>query len=61
MDLLSFDAVAKTVVQAVLDDALDPVTVGISGAWGSGKTTVLRLNRRTRLPRSPPRRTRPFS
>ncbi|MFJ8957718.1 P-loop NTPase fold protein [Streptomyces sp. NPDC102381] len=43
LDLLSFDAVAKTVVQAVLDDALDPVTVGISGAWGSGKTTVLRL------------------
>ncbi|MGW4559235.1 KAP family P-loop NTPase fold protein [Streptomyces sp. NPDC004365] len=43
MDLLSFDAVAKTVVQAVLDDALDPVTVGVSGAWGSGKTTVLRL------------------
>ncbi|MFI2214799.1 P-loop NTPase fold protein [Streptomyces sp. NPDC020141] len=43
MDLLSFDAVAKTVVRAVLDDVLDPVTVGISGAWGSGKTTVLRL------------------
>jgi hypothetical protein len=43
LDLLSFDAVAKTVVQAVLDDALDPVTVGVSGAWGSGKTTVLRL------------------
>ncbi|MFJ6252758.1 MULTISPECIES: P-loop NTPase fold protein [unclassified Streptomyces] len=43
LDLLSFDAVAKTVAQAVLDDALDPVTVGISGAWGSGKTTVLRL------------------
>ncbi len=43
LDLLSFDAVAKTVVRAVLDDALDPVTVGVSGAWGSGKTTVLRL------------------
>jgi hypothetical protein len=43
LDLLSFDAVASTVVQAVLDDALDPVTVGVSGAWGSGKTTVLRL------------------
>lgn len=42
-DLLSFDAVASTVVDAVLDDALDPLAIGVSGAWGSGKTTVLRL------------------
>lgn len=43
VDLLAFAAVADTVVDAVLDDALDPVALGISGAWGSGKTTVLRL------------------
>src|SRR6266545_1111006 len=42
-DLLSFDAVAGTVVDAVLDDALDPLAIGVSGAWGSGKTTILRL------------------
>jgi hypothetical protein len=42
-DLLSFDAVAGTVVDAVLDDALDPWAIGVSGAWGSGKTTILRL------------------
>ena len=42
-DLLSFDAVAATVVDAVLDDALDPLAMGVSGAWGSGKTTILRL------------------
>jgi len=42
-DLLSFDAVAGTVVDAVLDDTLDPLAIGISGAWGSGKTTILRL------------------
>ncbi|MCK9928837.1 KAP family NTPase [Frankia sp. Mgl5] len=42
-DLLSFDAVAGTVVDAVLDDALDPLAMGVSGAWGSGKTTILRL------------------
>lgn len=53
LDLLSFDAVAKTVVQAVLDDALDPVTVGISGAWGSGKTTVLRLIEDALAPQPP--------
>ena len=42
-DLLSFDAVAGTVIDAVLDDALDPLAMGVSGAWGSGKTTILRL------------------
>jgi KAP family P-loop domain len=42
-DLLSFDAVAQTVADALLDDALDPVALGLSGSWGSGKTTVLGL------------------
>lgn len=43
VDLLAFSAVAETVVDAILDDALDPVALGVSGAWGSGKTTVLRI------------------
>jgi len=42
-DLLSFDAVAATVVDAVLDDNLDPIALGLSGSWGSGKTSVLEL------------------
>jgi hypothetical protein len=43
IDLLAFNAVATTVIGAVLDEAPDPVAVGVSGAWGSGKTTVLKL------------------
>ncbi|RKT36858.1 KAP-like P-loop domain-containing protein [Microbacterium sp. AG1240] len=43
VDLLSFDAVASTVVDAVLDPGLDPIALGLSGSWGSGKTSVLRL------------------
>ncbi|MFI0941357.1 P-loop NTPase fold protein [Streptomyces sp. NPDC021020] len=43
VDLLSFDAVAHTVVDALLDPHLDPVALGLSGRWGSGKTTVLNL------------------
>ncbi|MGV9764748.1 KAP family P-loop NTPase fold protein [Micromonospora tulbaghiae] len=43
IDLLAFSAVATTVIDAVLDETLDPVAVGVSGAWGSGKTTVLKL------------------
>jgi len=42
-DLLSFDAVAQTVADALLDEVLDPVALGLSGSWGSGKTTVLGL------------------
>jgi hypothetical protein len=42
-DLLSFDAVAATIADALLDRALDPVALGLSGPWGSGKTTVLGL------------------
>lgn len=43
IDLLAFGAVADTVVDAVMDEGLDPVALGVSGTWGSGKTTVLRL------------------
>lgn len=43
VDLLSFDAVASTVVDALLDPRLDPIALGLSGSWGSGKTSVLRL------------------
>lgn len=42
-DLLAFRAVAETVADAIFDDGLDPVAVGLSGAWGSGKTSVLEL------------------
>ncbi|MFY9587954.1 MAG: P-loop NTPase fold protein [Actinomycetota bacterium] len=43
VDLLGFAAVAETVLDAVLSEELDPVAVSVSGRWGSGKTTVLRL------------------
>ncbi len=41
LDLLAFSPVAETVAAALLDDHLDPVALGVSGRWGSGKTTVL--------------------
>lgn len=51
IDLLSFDAVASTVVDAVRDPRLDPIALGLSGSWGSGKTSVLRLiGRQLRAP-----------
>jgi hypothetical protein len=43
VDLLAAKAIAETVADAILDDALDPLSLGLSGPWGSGKTTVLEL------------------
>jgi hypothetical protein len=43
VDFLAAKAIAETVSDAVLDDALDPLAIGLSGPWGSGKTTVLEL------------------
>jgi KAP family P-loop domain len=43
VDFLAAEAIAATVTDALLDDALDPLSLGLSGPWGSGKTTVLEL------------------
>ena len=45
VDYLAARAIAETVAEAVLDDKLDPLSLGLSGPWGSGKTTVLELVR----------------
>jgi hypothetical protein len=42
-DLLGFADVTAPIVEAVLSSKLDPVTVGIEGDWGSGKTTMLKV------------------
>lgn len=42
-DLLGFDGVAEAVVRVLTAGGLDPVTVGVQGAWGGGKSTVLNL------------------
>jgi hypothetical protein len=34
VDLLSFDAIAEVVTDALLDDRLDPIALGISGSCG---------------------------
>jgi len=42
-DLLGFDAVMAPVVEAISQDSIRPLTVGIRGGWGTGKSTLLRL------------------
>lgn len=43
IDLLSFDAVVAPVLAAVRMPDLDPLTIGIYGPWGGGKSTILGL------------------
>ena len=42
-DLLGFAGVADAVVRVLTAGGLDPVTVGVQGVWGGGKSTVLNL------------------
>lgn len=40
-DLLGFGPIIESVVEALSDPQLSPLTVGIHAPWGSGKTTIL--------------------
>ncbi len=43
VDLLGFDAVVEPVLAAIQAGDLDPLTIGIHGPWGGGKSTILGL------------------
>lgn len=43
VDLLGFDAVVAPVVDAIVLEDLDPLTIGVHAKWGGGKSTVLNL------------------
>jgi len=42
-DLLGFADIAEPVLEAIAREKLNPVTMGVFGDWGSGKTTVLEI------------------
>lgn len=45
VDLLNVQHLVGAVLRVVTDDRLDPVTVGVYGDWGSGKSSVIQLVR----------------
>lgn len=42
-DFLNFGSVAKTVSQVVVDANDRPISIGVSGAWGVGKSSMIKL------------------
>lgn len=43
VDLLYYEAVARTVVRLIRQSAAVPVTIGVHGDWGAGKSSVLKM------------------
>lgn len=45
IDLLGFDYMSAALVEVLTDSRLLPVTVGVFGDWGSGKSSLMRMAR----------------
>src|SRR3954452_18897606 len=46
IDLLGFDYLSAALVDVLTEPRLLPVTVGVFGDWGSGKSSLMRMARR---------------
>ena len=47
LDFLNFTGVADTVAEIIVQAAGRPISIGISGAWGVGKSSLIKLTRKS--------------
>jgi predicted KAP-like P-loop ATPase len=52
LDFLNFTGVADTVAEIIVQAAGRPISIGISGAWGVGKSSMIKLTRKSLEERS---------
>ena len=52
LDFLNFSGVAGTVAEIIVQANGRPISIGVSGAWGVGKSSMIRLVRRALIERA---------
>lgn len=52
-DFLNFEGVADTIAEVIESAAGKPVSIGVSGAWGVGKSSMIKLTRASLSKRQP--------